>query len=293
MLRKKEPRVDLTYLSMLGKGGFATVWKCNYENNLYAAKVIERKKMSDDDLKLMKNEASIWENINHPNIVNLHTIIWGKEAVIFICELMQETLFDVHQRMRKLGTKPRISTNHNYLTNICDALIYLHSKNIVHRDIKSENILIRDSKVALGDFGLARYYQMDMTAETGSYRWMAPEVIRHEAYNTKCDVYSFAILLYEVITLSPPFASYSPIEVAFAVAKDGKRPPLPALPRYFNQLVTDCWDQDATRRPDLMEIKSRLNFIRSKNESFGSIETSEGNAGWTTEKSGGYGDGYL
>ena len=187
---------------------------------------------------------------------------------------MEETLFDVHKRMQRLGTKPRISTIHNYLINICNGLIYLHSKNIVHRDIKSENVLICNNKIALGDFGLARYNHENMTAETGSYRWMAPEVIRHEAYDVKCDVYSFAILVYEMITLSPPFASYSPIEVAFAVAKDGKRPPLPPLPLYFNQLVTDCWDEDATRRPDFVEIKSRLNFIRSKNESFGSIEMS-------------------
>lgn len=94
---------------------------------------------------------------------------------------------------------------------------YLHLCSIMHRDLKSGNILLdAHGTVKISDFGLSCVLDLsgshDLTAETGTYRWMAPEVIRHEPYSTKADVYSFGIVLWEMITKDQPFRGLTPIQ---------------------------------------------------------------------------------
>jgi serine/threonine protein kinase len=139
---------------------------------------------------------------------------------------------------------------------------YLHELDppVLHRDLKSANVLIAAGgrRLAIADFGLARYQAKGgkMTAETGSYRWMAPEVIRHEEYDKRCDVYSFAILAWEMLTYRIPFEKLMPVEAAFAVAKEAKRPPIPPewseLP--IAEMLRACWCQDAKKRPPFSAI---------------------------------------
>ena len=102
------------------------------------------------------------------------------------------------------------------LQQIATGMEYLHALQppVLHRDLKSANVLIAEGgqRLAIADFGLARYQAnpgKKMTAETGSYRWMAPEVIRHEEYDKRCDVYSFAILAWEMLTYRVPFDNMS------------------------------------------------------------------------------------
>merc|ERR1719224_335810 len=113
------------------------------------------------------------------------------------------------------------------LQQVATGMEYLHSLDVLHRDLKSANILRTDdgNRLAIADFGLARYQETSgkkMTAETGSYRWMAPEGIRHEMYDWRCDGYSFAVLAWEMLTYRVPFEHMMPVEAAFAVAKDRK-----------------------------------------------------------------------
>lgn len=95
---------------------------------------------------------------------------------------------------------------------------YLHLCSIMHRDLKSGNVLLdTHGTVKISDFGLSCVLEIgksssDLTAETGTYRWMAPEVIRHEPYSTKADVYSFGVVLWEMITKDQPFRGMTPIQ---------------------------------------------------------------------------------
>tara|TARA_B100000482_G_scaffold187096_1_gene165410 strand:- start:741 stop:1310 length:570 start_codon:yes stop_codon:yes gene_type:complete len=173
--------------------------------------------------------------------------------------------------MLRIGSNPRIITIIKQMIQICDAMIYLHAKDILHRDLKSANILIKNDLLAISDFGLARFSASEMTAETGSYRWMAPEVIRHENYDKSCDVYSFAMLQYEMMTLCLPFASYSPLEVAFAVAR-GKRPTLPPMPEDMKELIENSWHNQKYIRPDFQTICNQLNIMKMKKTSFGCLQ---------------------
>ena len=112
-----------------------------------------------------------------------------------------------------------------------------------------------------------------MTAETGSYRWMAPEVIRHEEYGKSCDVYSFGILLYEMLTLTIPFSKMTTYQVIFAVARDNIRPELPpGLPEDVRTLVCQCWHARDDTRPQFSDVARRIEGVIAKKISFGALE---------------------
>ena len=194
---------------------------------------------------------------------------------ILVCELLDETLRQRHMRMVRLGTKPRILTILNGLEQVASGMLYIHSRRFLHRDLKSDNILltVNNETYKIGDFGLARTAEGDdKTAETGSYRHMAPEVIRHEPYASPCDVYSFAMLFYEMLTLTTPFVHYTPVDAALAVATRAERPPVPPCPDDVSNLLRSCWDQDASRRPSFSEISKRIEVLKLKKSSFGSLQ---------------------
>jgi serine/threonine protein kinase len=187
-----------------------------------------------------------------------------ERSVLLVCEFFVDgSLQDRLERLRKSkAPRPEPLDLVQQLQQIASGLEYLHALEppVLHRDLKSANILLGDagSRLAIADFGLARYQAgpgSKMTAETGSYRWMAPEVIRHEEYNAKCDVYSFAITAWEMLTYRIPFDNLMPVEAAFGVAREAKRPPVPPeTPASIKQMLSACWNQDARLRPALPEI---------------------------------------
>lgn len=261
----------------IGSGAFGTVWTCNYKNMQCAAKVIDTTKFTKTAQQLLENEIRIWSVLKHKNTVEMYDVYHEPTRCIIICELAHGgTLRDRHKRMIRLGTKPRILTILNGIEQIAAGMIFIHSKGFLHRDLKSENILLsNDHEIyKISDFGLARNIEgNDKTAETGSYRHMAPEVIRHEKYATPCDVYSFSMLLYEMLTLSEPFIHYTPVDAALAVATRGERPPLPPFPEQgLRSLIEDCWDQVPSSRPSFVDILERIQTLNLKKTSFGSLQ---------------------
>ena len=265
------PIPGLTLLEKLGAGAFGEVWSCGFEGRDYAVKTVLRKKLTRSDQALIENEVKVWSELDHPHVVRLYQSWSTPTSILFLCERMDESLRDIHRRMARLSSKPQMATIVKHLLAVSEAMIYMHGLQLVHRDLKADNIMVAKETTKVADFGLARYTGASMTAETGSYRWMAPEVIRHEPYGTSCDVYSFAVLAFEMVTLSCPFPQLGPIEVALAVAKEGKRPCLPPMPPLAHALIEDCWRQEATERPTFSEIRERLWFIRARKESFGSL----------------------
>ncbi|XP_065851217.1 serine/threonine-protein kinase STY46-like [Euphorbia lathyris] len=158
---------------------------------------------------------------------------------------------------------------------IAQAMQYLHQQTpkLIHRDLKPTNIFLDDAfHVRVADFGHARFLtdeDMALTGETGTYIYMAPEVIRCEPYDEKCDVYSFAIILNEIITGDHPYieTDFGPSKIAMEVAEGYLRPMLPEdngkLGELIN-LICLSWDQDASVRPTFATITSNLKQIRTK-----------------------------
>ncbi|KAJ6718317.1 SERINE/THREONINE-PROTEIN KINASE STY8-LIKE [Salix purpurea] len=155
-------------------------------------------------------------------------------------------------------------------------MAYLHNEPnvIVHRDLKPRNVLLVNSNadhLKVGDFGLSKLVKVQnshdvykMTGETGSYRYMAPEVFKHRKYDKKVDVFSFAMILYEMLEGEPPFSDFEPYEAAKYVA-EGHRPTFRS--KGFNisglkELTDQCWAADMNKRPTFIEIIKRLEKIK-------------------------------
>jgi len=154
------------------------------------------------------------------------------------------------------------------LLQVAQALAYLHKRGVMYRDLKPDNIgLDGDGNIRLLDFGLATT-STSSSELAGSRRYMAPEVIRPNAWYTKSvDVYSFGILLYYVLTLEKPFAKYSGLEHYEKVVEGGERPEIPEWwPKSMQRLVGQCWSAYPSERPDMQSIVRTLQRIVRQGE---------------------------
>jgi serine/threonine protein kinase len=150
---------------------------------------------------------------------------------------------------------------------VANALSYMHSKGFMHRDIKSSNVFIDSGGVVrLVGLDLACSFRDPTTLlpETGSYRWMAPEVIRHLPYDNLADVYSFGIFMWELSTREIPYADLNAVQAAYLVAKEGLRPymSLGINPR-TKALMSRCWHAESSVRPTFEDIETLLPSLRS------------------------------
>lgn len=274
----KQRQSQYKLMKEIGRGNFGIVYKCILHEHMdveCAAKVIELKGTDEKNLEQIRMEIEIWSDMRNMHVVKLLKVITDEKLgrVILFSELMDENMKERHRRMARLGSKPRLHTILISALQISRAMEYIHDLQIVHRDLKSENVFITKETFKVGDMGLSRRVGRCMTAETGSYRWMAPEVIRHEEYGTSCDVYSFGILLYEMLTLTVPFSRMSTYQVILAVARHNTRPELPpGLPKDVRELVCECWHEHAEERPCFPELTKRIEVIIEKKMSFGAMQ---------------------
>jgi serine/threonine protein kinase len=200
------------------------VHKCELDGQTAVAKVIDSSKLNEEMTYLLTNECTIWARVAHPHIVSFFGMASTPAAILLVCEYFP--CGGLNERLEKLRKQrapaPDALDLIEQLQQIATGMEYLHALQppVLHRDLKSANVLIAEGgqRLAIADFGLARYQAnpgKKMTAETGSYRWMAPEVIRHEEYDKRCDVYSFAILAWEMLTYRVPFDNMSTFPAPF------------------------------------------------------------------------------
>lgn len=187
------------------------------------------------------------------------------------------TLFDLVHNSPKLvlSWKQRMKI----LSDVAKGMNYLHACNprIFHRDLKSLNILVSEKVgdefdtpiLKIADFGMAKIRAAGgnlMTANAGTYHWMAPEVLGGQSYTEKVDIYSFGIVMYEVVTRRVPFeeTGLNPIQVAISVSK-GSRPALefvpPECPEPILTLMQACWDQVPENRPSMEQVIQVLKSV--------------------------------
>lgn len=195
-------------LKLLGKGYFGRVFLVQKKDNdqLYALKVIPKidiiKKNSFDNLK---NEKRILMSVNHPFVVNLEYFFISPSYVFFAMKFKQGG--ELYHHLKKLG---RFSEEvaRFYACQVLSGLEYLHSKKILYRDMKPENILLdADGNCCLADFGISK--ELDDAVKTKSFvgtpEYVAPEVILQKGYDKAIDIWCFGVLLFEMVFGAPPF----------------------------------------------------------------------------------------
>jgi serine/threonine protein kinase len=162
-------------------------------------------------------------------------------------------------------------TKLNIARGICEGMIYLHSCNLLHRDLKSQNVLLdEDCSAKLIDFGLTRVSVGLMTKGVGTFFWMAPEVILGDPYDREADVYSFAIVLWELIYQKEPYSDLTEQESSRLemLIVDGVRPTLPKkmskLESNASKLLKKLWQKEAKKRGSFEEALEDLLKIAHK-----------------------------
>eukprot|EP01132_Coremiostelium_polycephalum_P006712 gene6712-8321_t len=155
-------------------------------------------------------------------------------------------------------------TYHQQLSIAVDisyAMKYLHSIGVIHRDLKSGNVLITDDmRAKVIDFGTSREidYSKQMTLNLGTSSWMAPEHFKNEPYTESCDVYSFAIVMWEIYCRKDPYDGVNSWSIPVMVTK-GERPPIPSeCPVDLSKLIKACWQDKPAKRPKFKEIHAVL-----------------------------------
>jgi len=264
----------------IGKGGFAVVYLGTWQANEVAFKCFQTKHLiaEKDDFTDFEKEVSIMASINHPNIVRFYGATIKPPRVGIILE------FCKNGSLRCYITKARdtfvLLQRLSLLMGIASAMCYLHERNIIHRDLKCDNILVDERIVGkLTDFGISKFIanrEATRTKSVGTSCYMAPEVCLGEKYNEKCDIFSFSIILWETIARDfRPYGSKCQFNISVKVASDPKfRPNLKPILlilkntcKHHNiiiEMISKCWSRDVTERPNFKDVYNTLdNFIKN------------------------------
>ena len=224
-----------------------------------------------------RQEISVLKSLRHPNIVLLLAYSATENLEIMVSELMRCSLLDVLKAHIVNNTRLKKKDAIVYATHLAQGMLYLHTCRppIIHRDLKPANLLIDNSGVLkVADFGLSKVRPdpkngetdtFSMTGETGSYRFMAPEVFRHESYTETVDVYSYAMIFYYMLDGKPPWPFLNGLVAVRKASNEGDRPP---IPRHWDQrlqsLLMDCWNENPHVRPPFSKILRTLNEYARK-----------------------------
>jgi len=246
---------DLEFDQLVSSGSAGEVYLGYYFGTPVAIKKLFS--LPPDQKHLVAREFSMMQSLNHPNIVQFLGICDHSSGIHLITEYVEHgDLFDLLIFSDKEVTwKSKVKIG----LQIAYAVYYLHSKNIIHRDLKSQNVLIGENfKVKLCDLGLATILeQKKRMTVCGTDEWMAPEILISETYDNKVDVFSFGIVMTEMISNQPPKKRGFAEKFQFNV--EAFRNGIPeGCPDELAQLVVDCTKFDPKERPTFKEIVPRL-----------------------------------
>eukprot|EP01060_Flectonema_neradi_P010304 TRINITY_DN17411_c0_g1_i2.p1 TRINITY_DN17411_c0_g1~~TRINITY_DN17411_c0_g1_i2.p1 ORF type:complete len:554 (+),score=65.04 TRINITY_DN17411_c0_g1_i2:27-1664(+) len=233
LVQKKDPNDLYKDLKKIDAGSQGEVYRAVRKSDgvtVALKKIFIRK--PEKEMPALENEIRIMAGSSHPNIINFHSCYQPKPDVLWISMAYMEggKLTDLIGGSNPTYSDPEVA----YVAGtLCNALMYLHERGLLHRDIKSDNVLWNnDGKLTLADFG----FGADLTdgrrkRETvvGTPYWMAPEVIRGEAYDEKADIWSLGVLLLELIDGEPPNIHLSQMKALYAIISSP--PPQPVSKR--------------------------------------------------------------
>ncbi|KAL2464245.1 PAS domain-containing protein tyrosine kinase family protein [Forsythia ovata] len=258
---------DLTIGEQIGQGSCGTVYHALWYGSDVAVKVFSRQEYSDDVIFSFRQEVSLMKRLRHPNILLFMGAVTSPQRLCIVTEFLPRgSLFRLLQRnTSKLDWRRQI----HMALDIARGMNYLHRCNppIVHRDLKSSNLLVdKNWTVKVGDFGLSRLKRETyLTTKTGkgTPQWMAPEVLRNEPSNEKADVYSFGVILWELVTQKIPWDNLNSMQVIGAVGFMNQRLEIPKdVDPQWASIVESCWQSEPQNRPSFQELMEKFKDLQ-------------------------------
>jgi len=256
MLVKRNPREKYSFVHKIAKGGFSTVYTAKNRLNkreMVAVKILSEKFEKDYGIV---NEVFVLPSCRHPNIIShLESFLWNNEIYVVTEYADAGTLEKMAQANLTEGVMAYI------IGEVLKGLVYLHSENRIHLDVKCANILLDwNGRVKIADFGLCEEVHEQIPGKmAGSKYWMSPEIISKQPYDTKVDIWSIGVLGFALANKSPPYGDCHLIKAMYLVGTQGVF--LPNLMKttthwthHFKDFLSLCLQLDPQKRPTAQQL---------------------------------------
>lgn len=269
------PDGEFSSVVEVGAGAFGVVYSGTWRGTRVCLKQLHKHLNADEVAQAeFRLELKIMQQLHHPHIVQfLGTTVSAEGLTSIVSEYMAGgSLEQVFRNEELLSLKVAVKM----ALDCARGMAYLHGRSplpVIHRDLKPGNLMLTTSRLLkIGDFGLSKTLSVrnkmpqemsqafNMTGETGSYRYMAPEVFRHEFYGPAVDVYAAAMIYYQLFSFQQPFAGQNPVEACRAASLENLRPRLTekSMPKELSDLLAKMWDPQVKKRPDFIEVINTL-----------------------------------
>ncbi|XP_036345188.1 mitogen-activated protein kinase kinase kinase isoform X2 [Rhagoletis pomonella] len=286
---------ELEVSEVIGAGGFSKVHRGYYNGEEVAIKVAPQ---AGPDVESNRDnvlqEAKLFWVVKHENIVALRGVCLKPPDLCLVMEYARGG--SLNHILARGKIPPDVLVN--WAIQIARGMNYLHNEapiSIIHRDLKSSNVLILEEIIGgnlhnktlkITDFGLAReLYNTTRISTAGTYAWMPPEVIKSSIYSKSSDVWSYGVLLWELITGETPYKGFDSYSVVFGIAVNMLTLPIPkTCPEAWGKLMKSSWENDPHKRPGFRDILTKLEdiarsgFTLTPQESFNTMQD-----GWKKE----------
>lgn len=257
------PWEDIILGERIGLGSYGEVYRGEWHGTEIAVKKFLHQDITTDALEEFISEVRIMKRVRHPNVVLLMGAVTRVPNLSIVTEFLPRgSLFRlIHRQNNQLDERRRM----RMALDVARGMNYLHNCTpvIVHRDLKSPNLLVdKNWVVKVCDFGLSRMKIntfLSSRSTAGTAEWMAPEVLRNEPSDEKCDVYSFGVILWELCTLQQPWGGMNPMQVVGAVGFQHRSLDIPDdMDPVVADIISKCWQTDPKMRPSFSEIMLAL-----------------------------------
>ncbi|KAG5014834.1 hypothetical protein JHK82_020515 [Glycine max] len=247
----------------IGLGSYGEVYRGEWHGTEVAVKKLLYQDISGELLEEFKSEVQIMKRLRHPNVVLFMGAVTRPPNLSIVSEFLPRgSLYRlIHRPNNQLDERRRL----RMALDAARGMNYLHNCTpvIVHRDLKSPNLLVdKNWVVKVCDFGLSRMKHstfLSSRSTAGTAEWMAPEVLRNELSDEKCDVFSYGVILWELSTLQQPWGGMNPMQVVGAVGFQHRRLDIPDnVDPAIADIIRQCWQTDPKLRPTFTEIMAAL-----------------------------------
>ncbi|XP_057602890.1 mitogen-activated protein kinase kinase kinase 20 isoform X2 [Hippopotamus amphibius kiboko] len=246
---------DLQFFENCGGGSFGSVYRAKW--------ISQDKEVAVKKLLKIEKEAEILSVLSHRNIIQFYGVILEPPNYGIVTEYASlGSLYDyINSNRSEEMDMDHIMT---WATDVAKGMHYLHMEapvKVIHRDLKSRNVVIAaDGVLKICDFGASRFHNHTTHMSlVGTFPWMAPEVIQSLPVSETCDTYSYGVVLWEMLTREVPFKGLEGLQVAWLVVEKNERLTIPSsCPKSFAELLHQCWEADAKKRPSFKQIISIL-----------------------------------